>query len=87
MENPVNRAVIRNCRNPPAFEIAIVEPPALKNGIVTFGCVSNISRLTNNTIETLGKILKNFLAPACGFKIGGSHKAERDKTYFLDSIM
>ena len=52
------------CFSPPPFEIEIGELPALKNGIVTFGCVSNISRLTKNVIEIWGEILKR-LPSAC----------------------
>ena len=45
------------CYSPPPHAPDVVEPPALKNGFITFGCFNNLAKITPAVIETWAAIL------------------------------
>jgi protein O-GlcNAc transferase len=45
------------CYSPPPHAPDLVEPPALENGFITFGCFNNLAKITPRVIETWATIL------------------------------
>jgi predicted O-linked N-acetylglucosamine transferase (SPINDLY family) len=45
------------CYSPPPHAPDVVEPPALRNGFVTFGCFNNLAKITPRVMATWAKIL------------------------------
>jgi protein O-GlcNAc transferase len=45
------------CYSPPPHAPDVVEPPALANGFVTFGCFNNLAKITPRVIQTWARIL------------------------------
>jgi protein O-GlcNAc transferase len=41
----------------PPFDLAITEPPALKNGFVTFGCFNNLAKVNDSVLEVWARVL------------------------------
>ncbi|MCI4678831.1 tetratricopeptide repeat protein [Rhodoblastus acidophilus] len=48
----------RFCYKPPAFDIALAEPPCLRKGVVTFGCFNNVAKLSAGAIRLWAEILR-----------------------------
>jgi predicted O-linked N-acetylglucosamine transferase (SPINDLY family) len=60
------------CYSKPEFEIDVNSLPAIKNGYITFGCFSKISRMNDEVVSVWSKILK---------KIPNSKLSLKDKQF------
>ena len=47
------------CFTPPSLDIAVALPPATANGYVTFGCFNKRAKITPETIEVWGALLRS----------------------------
>ena len=48
----------RWCFTPPNVDVAIAEPPALKQGYVTFGCFNNATKVNDEVVALWAKVLE-----------------------------
>ena len=48
----------RWCFTPPTIDVAVAEPPALKQGYVTFGCFNNATKINDEVVKLWAKVLE-----------------------------